>query len=97
MGMEDVYKEVLEMIITESPSQLQQLKQLHQSGDQDNFTIQIHSLKGQLLNIGYESLGEDAKKLEYASRDNDTDYINSHLVSFIKDYDQFVEHLQSII
>lgn len=96
-GMEDVYKEVLEMIITESPSQLQQLKQLHQSGNQDNFTIQIHSLKGQLLNIGYESLGEDAKKLEYASRDNDTDYINSHLVSFIKDYDQFVEHLQSII
>lgn len=96
-GSEDIYKEILQMIVTESPAQLEQVKQLHDNDDRNNFTIQIHSLKGQLLNIGYETLGEEAKKLEQASRNDNIAYINANLASFMEQYEQFLEHLQSII
>lgn len=96
-GSEEIYREILQMIVTDSPAQLAQIKQLHDNDDWDNFTIQIHSLKGQLLNIGYETLGEEAKKLEFASRDNDTTYIHVNLTPFIEQYEQFLAQLESII
>lgn len=94
---EDLYREVLYILMTDSPEQLTKLKQLYDNGEWENFTIHIHSLKGQLLNIGHKTLGEEAQKMEFASRDGDYTYVDEHIASFMEAYSQLLEQLRSIV
>ena len=44
----------------------------------EDYETYVHALKSTSLNIGAEALSEQAKALEYAAKEGNTDYIRSH-------------------
>ena len=89
----DFYIEILKMLYEDAPEQLQVLKTLWDNKDYPNYIVHIHSLKTQLLNIGYTSLAEDARSLEFAGKENRYEYIDEHLEAFITSYKVLTEQL----
>ena len=85
-GDKDIYVEVLRILYDEADSQLADLQKFWQEKDYKNYIIQIHSLKTQLLNIGYSSLAEDARALETAGKEERYDFIEENQDAFLKEY-----------
>ena len=81
-GDMDIYLEILSMLYSDTETQLEQLQKLWQEKDYKNYIIHIHSLKTQLLNIGYTTLAEDARALEMAGKEERYDYIEDNQAVF---------------
>lgn len=94
-GDRALYMEILHLLHDSAPDQMTELKTLWEAEDFKSFTIQIHSVKGQLMNIGHASLSETARKLEYASREGNREYINTYLEPFIKKYQKLMLQLEA--
>lgn len=92
-GEESVYMEILQLLHASGAEQLSQLKMFYNTKNQEQFTILIHSLKGQLLNVGHTRLSEFAKELEYASREGRQDFIEAHINRFLQKYEEFLNML----
>lgn len=95
-GNINLYMEVLHMLHEDSPAQLEELKRLYAEKDFENYTVQIHSLKGQLLNVGYTDLGEAARDLEFASREGRYEYIDTHMERFLIKYQELLTQLEKV-
>lgn len=96
-GKVDDYLSILKLVYESSESQLRDLKLLYEKPDLGSFTIQIHGLKGQLLNIGAKELSNDAKYLEQAGKEEDISFINANLESFVKQYRELLELLEEVL
>lgn len=94
-GDKDLYLEILHILYDSAPEQLSVLQQLNRDQEYDKFTVHIHSLKGQLLNIGHTTLAESAKELETASREGRHEYIDSHMETFIAKYRAMLKQLET--
>ena len=92
-----LFRDILHIFYEDSPEQLDKLRQLWDEKNYKKFIIQIHTLKNQLLNIGYTKLAEDAKALELAAKENDSNFIEEHLVSFVNTYTKFLQQLERIL
>lgn len=85
-GDEAVYTEVLTMIVDSGTSQLREVQRFFGEGDYKNYVIQIHSMKSQLYNIGANELGDYAKLLEAAGKEENGEYIRGELPVFSQEY-----------
>lgn len=94
-GESSLYIEILHMVHESAPDQLAELKKLLAEKDYDNYTVHIHSLKGQLLNIGNPSLAEAARNLEYAAKEGRYEYLDEHTEVFTERYENLVKQLES--
>jgi signal transduction histidine kinase/DNA-binding response OmpR family regulator/HPt (histidine-containing phosphotransfer) domain-containing protein len=65
--------------------------------DWENYRITAHALKSTSLNIGARAVSEQAKGLEFAARDNDTEYIKSHHKEVLEQYSVLREELTGAI
>jgi len=92
-----VYLDILRILYDDADQQLDELQSLWTQKDYVNFTILIHSLKAQLLNIGYILLAEDARALEMAGRENRYDFIEQHLSDFVNSYKELKKQLETVI
>lgn len=92
-----LFRDILHIFYEDSPEQLDKLRQLWDEKNYKKFIIQIHTLKNQLLNIGYTKLAEDAKALELAAKENDSNFIEEHLDSFVNTYTKFLQQLERIL
>ena len=92
-----LFRDILHIFYEDSPEQLDKLRQLWDEKNYKKFIIQIHTLKNQLLNIGYTKLAEDAKALELAAKGNDSNFIEEHLDSFVNTYTKFLQQLERIL
>ena len=95
-GDKNFYIEILHILYEDAPKQLDTLCTLFDQKDYSKFIIQMHNLKTQLLNIGYNLLAEDARALEYAGRENRLDYIKKYLNPFIEDYNKLTKQLENV-
>lgn len=95
-GDKDIYVEVLRILYDEADSQLADLQKMWQEKDYKNYIIQIHSLKTQLLNIGYTSLAEEARALEMAGKEERYVYIEDNQEAFINAYNDFRMQLEVV-
>lgn len=89
-----LYMEILHILYDSAPEQLSALKKLYMEQSYEEFTVHIHSLKGQLLNIGHANLAHIARELEMASREGKYDSIGSLMETFITDYDELLKQLE---
>lgn len=96
-GDKELYIEILKMLYDETDTQLADLQKLWQEKDYQNYIIQIHSLKTQLLNIGYVGLAEEARALEFAGKEARYDYIEDNQAAFIKAYKELKEQIEKVI
>ncbi len=90
----DAYIEVLSQVVRLSEKQLAKIRKLD---DLDQFTISIHAIKGQLLNIGADDLAEQAKMFEMAGKDGDLSFIQDNILHFIDNYREFVVKLRLVV
>jgi len=96
---EMIYREILGMFCGQAEKKKKDLQRMSDEGDWNGYTIQIHSLKSNALNIGSSQLSEQCLSLEMAGKrireDKDTEenisYILEHHGEVMTLYDQVVE------
>ncbi len=93
---QSLYIEILHLIYDSAPEQMAELKRLLTEKRYDEYTVHIHSIKGQLLNIGHKNLGEAAKELEYASRGGYYEDLDQQTLLFIRKYKTLLTQLESL-
>lgn len=96
-GQVKTYLSILKMVYQSGEKQLKKLRTLHEENMLKEYTIQIHALKGQLLNIGATELAVLAKRLEQAGKEGDSDYIDGHLEGFVKEYQILLNQLKVLL
>ena len=90
------YLDVLRILYEDADQQLEQLQSFWKQKDYPNYIVLIHSLKAQLLNIGYLLLAEDAKALEMAGREGRFDFIHQNYDVFVASYKALKEQLKPL-
>lgn len=93
---EEIYVIVLETYVEEA---IENVEKLLEYRDQDikNFTIYAHALKSANNNIGALELGEKARLLEMAGKDEDTAYINANVDSFCDEIRKLVDDISACL
>lgn len=90
------YLDVLRILYEDADQQLEELQLLWEQKDYPNYIVLIHSLKAQLLNIGYLLLAEDARALEMAGREGRFDFIYQNYDAFVASYKALKEQLKPL-
>ena len=88
-GQHDVYEKSLKLTIKEIDKCEKNLKDFLAAGDLHNFSIEVHSIKGSLANIGAMELSARGKELETASDRGDINYCSSKLSPFLTELIEF--------
>jgi signal transduction histidine kinase/HPt (histidine-containing phosphotransfer) domain-containing protein/ActR/RegA family two-component response regulator len=81
-GQVEIFKDTLKLFVKETEKYITVLAELLTANDMHNFTIQAHSIKSSLANIGAMSLSAKAYDLESASSRGDIEFCVSRLQSF---------------
>lgn len=95
MDSMEFYKEVIEEYI--NGDKTSQLNALFEQKDWQNYRILIHSVKSNSMSIGAVTISEQAKALEFATRDEDIEYIEKEHDGFVKEYGNMIEHLKKYL
>lgn len=95
-GKIENYLEILQIMYQESQNQLITLNKHYESKDWKNFTILAHAMKGSCYNIGAKSLGDIAKALETAGKNEDISYISSVLQAFENEYRKLLQTFMNV-
>lgn len=77
-NLTDLYDNLLIMFHDSLEEKIADIEEKYRTKDWKNYQILVHALKSTAKSIGAESLSEDARKLEYAARDNDIGYIRDN-------------------
>jgi signal transduction histidine kinase/FixJ family two-component response regulator/HPt (histidine-containing phosphotransfer) domain-containing protein len=83
-GQWDVYRDSFKLLIKEIEKFNKNLNLFLSSGDMRNFSIEAHSMKGSLANIGVMELSALAKELETASDHGDAAFCAANLTPFLE-------------
>ncbi len=65
--------------------------------DTENYRIAVHALKGTSRTIGADYISEEARKLEFAARENNFDYINENTERFLSEYGELIGKLNDAL
>jgi CheY-like chemotaxis protein/HPt (histidine-containing phosphotransfer) domain-containing protein len=82
-GQRDSYERTLRLAIKEFEKCDKNLKEFLNASDMRNFSIEVHSAKGSLANMGAMELSSRALELEKASYREDKDFCSLNLKSFL--------------
>ena len=83
-GSEEAYITLLKVFYESIPERIGELNSFLNDGDIRNYTIRVHALKSSARLIGAAGLGEDAQKLEYAGKAEDTEFIKANHEALIR-------------
>ena len=98
-GMEDMYREILEMFCDAKDEKKETIQAAFDAADWKNYTIFVHALKSTSLSIGGEKCSAAAKELELAGKmitsesdkEQGEEYIKAHHAEAMELYDKLVE------
>ena len=85
-GEVEFYMELLGDYARSCDAKCSELSSYLEKGDIANYEILVHSLKSSSKTIGAGELSEQAKALETAARNKDTDFIKANHGAFIKSF-----------
>ena len=94
MDEEDFYLEILKDYM--QADKVSTMKQFFAEEDWDNYRTVVHALKSTSLTIGAVHLSEEAKALEMAAKEEDTDYIRSHHKDVLDEYIRLTDRLKEV-
>jgi signal transduction histidine kinase/DNA-binding LacI/PurR family transcriptional regulator/CheY-like chemotaxis protein/HPt (histidine-containing phosphotransfer) domain-containing protein len=86
-GQAEIYKDTLKLFVKETRKYITVLNELLGANDLHNFTIQAHSIKSSLANVGAMNLSAKAYELESAASRKNIDFCMSHLRPFSEELD----------
>ena len=93
-GSSQDYDEVLQVYLEEGRDVLQELEKDYQGQDWKRYIIYVHSLKSNSFGIGADELGELAKSLEFAGKEGDISYIQTHHDEMMKLYREVLSEIE---
>ena len=88
------YMDIIHCFIEQYGEQKTKLERFYEEKDWENYKIGVHSLKGQSLTIGAESLSEKAKHLQEAAQKKDEAYIAANHGPFMEEYQEIMDGLE---
>lgn len=88
------YMDIIHCFIEQYGEQKTKLERFYEEKDWENYKIIVHSLKGQSLTIGAESLSEKAKHLQEAAQKKDEAYIAANHGPFMEEYQEIMDGLE---
>lgn len=88
------YMDIIHCFIEQYGEQKTKLERFYEEKDWENYKISVHSLKGQSLTIGAESLSKKAKHLQEAAQKKDEAYIAANHGPFMEEYQEIMDGLE---
>ena len=85
-GSAEGYQSVLSVFVRTAHFKADEIEELYNKGDIENYTIKVHALKSSARIIGASELSEAARQLEDAGKKNDTDYISKETENLLGKY-----------
>ena len=95
-GDKEFYLELVSDYVKGFKERSAQLQGFYDSGSLGDYSILVHALKSNSNTLGIEDIGEKAKDLEFASRDNDAAFVSSHHDELIEAYRKRTEEIGRI-
>lgn len=96
-GEEDFYLEMLEMFSSQGKERKEEIISLYESANWADYAVKVHALKSTALTIGAEQLSEQAKALEMAGKNKDTEYIHQNHSTLLRQYDEVCECIAGLL
>lgn len=96
-GDEKVYCDILNTYYREGEPRIADILGQYEAGDMEMFTINVHAVKGSSAGIGGREVSELFKKLEFAGKDRDLDYISGNLNHAIDRYRDLLEEIKDYL
>ncbi len=87
-GNEADYKEVLQVYLSNGLQKIREIREKYKNEDWKNYTILVHALKSTSIGIGAQKLGEMAKELETAGKEENISYIQAHHREVMHEYEE---------
>ena len=88
------FKELFELYMETTSSDLEQLKAALNAGDAENVHEKAHSIKGASGSLGLNELYETAKAIDDRARANSLDGLENMVQSFSERYEKLVEEFE---
>ena len=90
-GNEEAYREILFLYIKESEKKIKQIEELFEQRDAENYSVEVHALKGASLSIGAVRLYELAKEVEAVAKTGNLDAVERKNGVLLKLYGEVAE------
>ena len=87
-GNEEDYKEILQVHLSTGLQKIREIREKYKEEDWKNYTILVHALKSTSIGIGATDLGERAKQLELAGKEENISYIQAHHKEVMHEYEE---------
>lgn len=94
-GSMDGYIEVLKMHCADGEKNKNKIEELFADRNWKEYCIYVHALKSSMMSIGAVGLSEMAKKLETASKEEDSDYILAEHGNTMQEYQRVLDILKA--
>lgn len=88
LGDIEMYNETLRIFMEENKTRIPNLKQYKESGDMENYAIQVHALKSDSKYLGFKELAEYSHQHEMKSKEGNKDYVNDHFDELMSEYNR---------
>ncbi len=102
LGMEycqnddELYESLLKQFVTEYPAKREKIEKFFLEKDHKNYEIYVHALKSTAKMIGNMALSEQAKDLEFAAKDRNAAYIESHHNALVHAYETTMQRIAMV-
>lgn len=93
-NMPALYEKILNMFLEKYDAMIEKL---NTAEDGEQFTIEIHSFKSTLRNIGLFDFGDIAQDIETYSKAGNADYCRRKLEPFINDVTAIVNQIRNLV
>ncbi len=95
-GEEGFYLEMLQMFCDQAIEKRAEIVFLYETGNWNDYTVKVHALKSTSLTIGAEPLADQAKLLEQAGKQGNTEYIRHGHPVLLRLYDEVCETIAGL-
>lgn len=96
MGIDkNVYVDILRLYHSDLTAALNRIILSKQSGDIKSFVIDVHGVKSSSASIGAIELSEMAKQLEFAGKEENFEFIDSHMDNFVDKSNEIISVLDT--
>ena len=94
-GGEDVYREVVQAYVTQSPEVMEEIKKAFDTKDRENYQTHVHGVKSSSKYVGAIKLSEEAAKLELCAKEEQWEEIERNTEDFLNHYQRVVDQIRS--
>lgn len=91
LGDIETYNEILNDFYSEINEKLTNLENYKNDNDMENYSILVHSLKGECKYLGFNTLADICYNHQLKSEENDNKYIDNDFVNLINEANKIID------